>query len=101
MNLMKFKVWYFVFSLLIILPGLYYLITSGLRLGVDFTGGALIEYRFEKNLNVNSLREEISNEGIEVGSIIPSENNTYIIRTKPVDKSKIDNLKVDLNKKFG
>ena len=101
MNLMRYKGWYFIFSLLIILPGLYYLLTSGLKLGIDFTGGALLEYQFEKKINVNDLKQQISSQGIEVGQITPSINNVYIIRTKPIEQSKIDKLKPFLNTKFG
>jgi len=77
MNLMKFKIWYFIFSLVIILPGLYYLMTSGLKLGIDFTGGALIEYKFANSIDINSLKKEINLEGIEVGQISSSANNSY------------------------
>ena len=38
MNLMKFKILYFLFSLALILPGIFFLATSGLKLGIDFTG---------------------------------------------------------------
>lgn len=100
-NLMKYKTWYFVSSLLIILPGLYFLFTSGLKLGIDFTGGALLEYSFEKKLNVDELNKQISSQGIEIGQTTFSENNTYIIRTKPVEQEKINNLKSYLKEKFG
>ncbi|OGE64986.1 protein-export membrane protein SecF [Candidatus Daviesbacteria bacterium RIFCSPLOWO2_02_FULL_36_7] len=101
MNLMKYKVWYFVFSLLIILPGLYFLFTSGLKLGIDFTGGALLEYKFEKSINVNDLKQQVSSQGIEVGQITPSGDNIYIIRTKPVEQDKINKLKAYLSSKLG
>lgn len=98
---MRFKTWYFVFSLLIILPGLYFLLTGGLRLGIDFTGGALLEYKFEQSINVVDLKQQISSQGIEVGQITPSSSNTYIIRTKPLEQDKINKLKSSLNEKFG
>lgn len=101
MNLMRYKIWYFVFSLLLILPGFYFLITSGLKLGIDFTGGALLEYKFEKEVNVNHLKQQITSEGIEVGQITPAVENTYIIRTKPIEQNKIDQLKSSLSEKFG
>ncbi len=101
MNLMKFKVWYFIFSLVIILPGLYYLAVSGLKLGIDFTGGALIEYKFDRSIDVNNLRQEINKEGVEVGSITSTGNSTYIIKTKPLESIKINDLKGSLNSKFG
>lgn len=100
-NLMRFKIWYFIFSLLIILPGLYFLFTSGLKLGIDFTGGALLEYSFEKSINLNDLKQQVSLQGIEIGQVTSSENNIYIIRTKPVEQSKISELKSFLNEKFG
>lgn len=87
MNLMKYKLLYFLFSTLIILPGLYFLVTSGLKLGIDFTGGALLEYKFEKPLSTEDLRKVIS-EDAEVGQITSSGENTYIIRTKPIEQQK-------------
>ncbi len=100
-NLMKFKIFYFVFSLLIIIPGLYYLLTSGLKLGIDFTGGALLEYRFEKEISMEDVKEQIYSQGIDVGQIIKSSDNTYIIRTKPLEQEKIIKLKSYLSEKFG
>lgn len=100
-NIMRFKIFYFVFSLLIILPGLYFLYTSGLKLGIDFTGGALLEYRFEKAIDIDALRQTITKDGIEIGAITTSDNNTYIIRTKPIDQTAINSLKVNLAEKFG
>lgn len=101
MNLMRFKVFYFVFSTLIILPGVYFLITSGLKLGIDFTGGALLEYKFQKSISPDDLRHSIANFGIEVGQITDTTDNTYIIRTKPVEQEKLNALKAELSGKYG
>lgn len=101
MNLMKYKIWFLFFSLLIILPGFYFLITSGLKLGIDFTGGTLLEYGFEKNININDLKQQISSQGIEVGQINSSSDRNLIIRTKPLEQNQIDKLRSFLNEKFG
>lgn len=100
-NLMKYKIWYFVFSFLIILPGLYFLLTSGLNLGIDFTGGALLQYKFERSIDTNELKRQISKQDIEVSQIIPSSDNVYIIRTKVTQQNKINDLKLYLDKEFG
>ncbi len=100
-NLMRFKLLYFIFSLIIILPGIYFLITSGLKLGIDFTGGSLLEYKFQQSLDVNILRDQIQKNGIEVGQIIKSADTTYIIRTKPLEQNKVNDLKSSLTGKFG
>ena len=101
MNLMKYKLLYFLFSTLLILPGLYYLVTSGLKLGIDFTGGALLEYKVEQTVGGEQLREVISKQGIEVGQITTSGENTYIIRTKPVEQGKLNELNTKLTEEFG
>ncbi|MDP3973414.1 MAG: protein translocase subunit SecF [Candidatus Daviesbacteria bacterium] len=98
---MRFKLWYFIFSLLIILPGLYFLITSGLRLGIDFTGGSLLEYKFGESVSTNQIKDEFSKGGVEIGQISQTSENYFIIRTKPVEQENLNNLKKELNDKFG
>lgn len=92
-NLMRYKAQYFILSLLIILPGLYFLITSGLRLGIDFTGGTLLEYKFEKQINPDDLKI--------YGQVTPAGDKTYIIRSKPLEQSSINNIKKSLTDKYG
>ncbi len=73
-NLMKFKYWYFAISLLIILPGLYFLTRYGLKLSIDFTGGSVVE-----------LQKKVDVKGIDVVSIQETGSGTYIYRTKPIN----------------
>jgi preprotein translocase subunit SecF len=47
MNLIKYRYWYFAISLLVIVPGVLALIIWGLPLGIDFTGGSLLEVTFK------------------------------------------------------
>lgn len=101
LNLMRFKILYFIFSTLLILPGLYYLLTSGLNLGIDFTGGALLQYKFDRTLDINELKNKISANNIEVSQIVPSSDNIYIIKTKEAQQGKINDLKSYLSKEFG
>lgn len=74
MNLLKYKYWYFAFSLLLILPGLFFLIRYGLRQSIDFTGGSVIE-----------MQKKVDVKGIDVVSVQETSSGTYIYRTKPID----------------
>lgn len=100
MNLMKFKFLYFLFSLILILPGLYFLLTSGLKLGIDYTGGALLEYKFAQNIDTANLKQQVTSQGVEVGQVINSGENTYIIRTKPIDSDKVSSIRESLTKYY-
>lgn len=93
MNLMKYKLFFFILSTLLILPGLFFLLTSGLKLGIDFTGGALLEYKFEKDTNKDVLRK--------YGTVIDSGDKTYIIRTKPLESDALNNLKTEIASSAG
>ncbi|OGE14009.1 protein-export membrane protein SecF [Candidatus Daviesbacteria bacterium GWA1_38_6] len=100
MDFMKYKLFYFILSMVIILPGIYFLLTSGLKLGIDFTGGALLEYKFEKEVQSDELRNIVSTQGVEVGRISTSSEGTYIIRTKPLEAEKINLIKNKLTEKY-
>lgn len=93
LHLMRYKLVFFILSTVMILPGLFFLVTSGLKLGIDFTGGALLEYQFEKPVSKDELDQ--------YGVITPSGENTYIIRTKPLEHDQLQNLKTELNDKYG
>jgi preprotein translocase subunit SecF len=101
MNLMRLKWWYFIISILIILPGLVSLGMYGLKLGIDFTGGTLMEYKLEKAVDRDSLSQSIEEHSVEVSSIVTSGDNTYIIKTKPLEQEKITELKNKLTEKYG
>lgn len=100
-NIMRFKVFYFLFSIAIIIPGLFYLFSYGLKLGIDFTGGALLEYKFEKQTDVNELKEVFADIKIEAGQITKTADNSFIIRTKPVEQDQLNKIKTTLLEKFG
>ncbi len=103
-HLMRFKKLYIIFSLLIILPGLFYLFTSGLKLGIDFTGGGLLEYQFEQpatgSAQVKS-DEEIKTNLAKYGLVTPSGERTFLLRTKPMEQSELNQLKQQIASESG
>ena len=90
---MKYKIWFFIASTLIIIPGLIFILMGGLKFGIDFTGGALLEYKFEKPVNKEYLDD--------FGQVVPSGENTYILRTPSVSHNDLQKLKTQIKEKFG
>lgn len=93
LNLMKYKLWFFIASTLLILPGLVFILMGGLKFGIDFTGGALLEYKFEQAVN----KDDLDN----FGQVVESGESTYIIRTPAVSHDELQNLKGQIKEKFG
>lgn len=88
MNIIDKKNLYFLISLLLIIPGIISLALYGLRLSIDFTGGSRIEYQItnsKSQISNSQLEKVIEEQKVEVNSIQQAQNNTYIIRTKPID----------------
>jgi len=57
------KWWFFSFSLLMIVLGTAgYVMNSGLKYGIDFTGGTLVQLKFKEVPDMNMLRESLKSE---------------------------------------
>jgi preprotein translocase subunit SecF len=61
MNIIKNRYLYFAISLIVIIPGVIALFLWGLPLGIDFTGGSLLEVRFSSGQPRHRRRLRSSN----------------------------------------
>ena len=82
----KRKLW-FLISLLIIIPGLVSLVFSGLKLGIDFTGGTLWEVRFSQPAEAAAIESALLGAGVDTAIVQrsgPAANETFLIRMPEV-----------------
>jgi len=89
----KRKIWYII-SAIIIIPGILSPIFNGLNLGIDFTGGTLIEVRMDdqEKVNTEDVRDSLAKLGLGNLVIQSSGDNSVIIRTDTlaVDEEEIE-----------
>lgn len=89
LNFMKYKTLYFAISLAVILPGLYFLLTGGLKPAIDFTGGSVLELKLDPQVTLS--QEQITsiaqNLNLPVASLTLSTENLLTLRSAPIDKS--------------
>jgi preprotein translocase subunit SecF len=84
----KRKLW-FTISLLVIVPGLISLIFSGLKLGIDFTGGTLWELQFSQPATAADVEAALYGSGLEhviVQRSGPASDETFLIRMPEVQE---------------
>ncbi len=59
-NMIKYRYWYFLFSLLIIVPGTVFLIGGGLKGGIDFTGGTELTFQFTGHGASSAIQNQLT-----------------------------------------
>ncbi len=83
---MKYRFIYLALSMAAILCGAYGLLVWKLNLGVDFIGGTIAEYRFDKEISTEDVNFEIENAGIKVNSIQSTSENSYFFKLSALDE---------------
>ncbi len=95
MNFMKYRYFYFIFSLLFIIPGLISLVMFGVRPSIDFTGGTLLEVK-EAGPKASSYHisdfQGVFGKQFEVNSLQHSAPDQYILRGAPITNTQKDTL---------
>ncbi len=107
-NIVEKRHWYFLLSALIILPGLVAMIYSTVvygspvKLGIDFTGGAMLEIRFDQPVQSAEVRQVFLDRGF-LGTTVQTtvDAETVLVRAKPMDPEIKDQILNDLRGKYG
>jgi preprotein translocase SecF subunit len=92
---------YFAISGLMIVPGVIFLLLGGLRPGIEFRGGTLIDVRFDTAPTVAEVREVMSGLGREEAQIIVAEGGRVEIRTFEMTPAEQVATEAALKEKYG
>lgn len=86
------KRWFFLFSLLVTIPGLLFIIATpisdgaiGLKFSVDYTGGTVWEFKLEQPADALVVRDVIAASGHPEVQVTEAGSGFLIMRTKPLD----------------
>jgi preprotein translocase subunit SecF len=72
--------WFFGLSLLIILPGIFFMVTRGFLLGIDFAGGTEFFLTFQHPLTQSQVETAATELGVNA-TVQQGSNGSFIIRT--------------------
>ena len=89
------RFWFFIISLLVIAPGVVFLIsTPGLKPGIDFTGGSSMTLQFPEgsSLDQQDLRDVLTEDGYAESTVQNMGGDSFFVRTKELDEEAKDNL---------
>lgn len=103
-NIIGKRHYFYIISLILIVPGLIALALWGLNLSIDFTGGALLDLRFEtpnQPITTAAVRETLDSLGYTGSGVQLSEENTVLIRVREITNDEKNAIKQALTDKFG
>jgi preprotein translocase subunit SecF len=86
--------WYFIFSALIMVPGLVFLLLGGLKLGIDFTGGTIWEVQFGRAISPLEVRDTLAANGLEA-QVQTAEGNIALIRTRELQEGSPEKTRLE------
>lgn len=101
------KVW-FIISLLVIVPGIFCMLTKGFNFGIDFTGGTIIDLKFDQPVTIQQVRSSLANFGYEGAQIQLSgaqsdvlASNDVMIRTTDMEEEQRKTVMAGLKSDVG
>ena len=87
------RAWFFLASLVVILPGVVFLILApGLKPGIDFTGGSTLIVEFDESVDQPNLRASLEEMGRPEAVVQSMGDDTYFIRTVELNEKAKDAL---------
>ncbi len=88
---MKYKLLYFILSLLIILPGTYSLLRYGLKFSVEFTGGSVLSFTAKPDISIETLKQAMVYNHLSLRDF-DHQNNLWRLTTSPLSQEQESKL---------
>lgn len=103
LDLVGKRYYWFLLSLLVIVPGLVSLMLHGLNLSIDFTGGTLWELQMSRPVQPGEVRDVLATHGYPDSIVQTSQDNVVLIRMKELKEGSPEKaeLAAALRERFG
>lgn len=97
------RYWFFLISMLVIVPGVIALLVWGLPLAIDFTGGSLLEVRFPQGTAPQPGQVVALYSEYNIGDPLVQNagEDDIIARSKPIDETVMADLVSEMESRFG
>jgi preprotein translocase subunit SecF len=81
MQFIEKRKWFYIFSLLIIIPGIVSMFVQGFNLGIDFKGGSMLRYKMDVSIETAAVTQTINSLNVVPEVSVQKSGNEFYIRT--------------------
>ncbi|KUO66987.1 MAG: preprotein translocase subunit SecF [Gracilibacter sp. BRH_c7a] len=100
-NIVKKRYLWFALSALLLIPSIISLAVQGLNLGIDFTGGTMLDIQFNQKVTQAQITESLDSVGLTGQVQLSQEDTEALIRTEALDPEKRDALLASIKENAG
>ena len=94
------RIWFFLLSTIILLPGVVFLIIApGLKPGIDFTGGSTVMFEVTDEVTQDALRGVMADLGHPDSVIQKMDDKTFFVRTKELNEAEKNNIIAEIQRR--
>lgn len=96
-NFTKYRKIYYILSGLLVVLSLFSILSYGVKLGIDFTGGSVLELKFQQRPDNAAIQEKLKE--LNLGEIViqPTENEGVIMKMKSINQEEHQKIVSELN----
>lgn len=100
MQIIQNRKWFYLISLIVIIPGIISLFVQGLNLSIDFQGGSMLHVKMEQSVQSAEIRTVLQELNLNKSEVQKS-GDEFFIRTVELTQDEANNLQTALKEKFG
>ncbi|MFA5880424.1 MAG: hypothetical protein WC860_09720, partial [Candidatus Margulisiibacteriota bacterium] len=101
MGLIKKRILWLTISGLLVIVAIVFLSLWKLNLGLDFTGGTLMELEFKQKVSSSQIEKVLDKNEVKGYTIQKTADKSYFIKFSNVSKGKVDQIKKDIKNQIG
>jgi len=100
MNIIKYRKFWLIFSVLMVAVSILVIFLFRLPLGIDFTGGTLIEFKPKDKMETQQIREQVKTIGEKSVQVQQSGENQFIVRSSVSSNEDSKKFEQEIKNKF-
>jgi len=101
MEFIQKRKWFYIISLLIIVPGIISMFVQGFNLGIDFKGGSMLRYQINATTEAAAITQQVNDLQVASEVVVQQSGNDFYIRSNELNQEQTEQITAALSARYG